>query len=133
MIETALRGALIADAGVVALVAARVYPVVLPQAPVYPALTFQTISGESHYGLGGASGLASPRVQIDCYAETFDAVMALRSAVIACLSGYRGTIAGVAVQGMFRVAEADGFESDLTQTGARIWRKTLDFNIWFEE
>ena len=133
MIETGLRGALLADAAVAALVGTRIYPVVLPQAPQYPAISFQTISGESHYALGGHSGLASPRIQVDCWAESFDAVMALRSAVIACLGGYRGTVAGVTIQGMFKVAEVDAFEPELTQTGARIWRKTLDFNIWFEE
>lgn len=134
MIETALRDALLADATVGALVGGkRVYPVVLPQAPVYPAISYQMISGQSHYGLSGPSRLASPRVQVDCYAESFDAVMDLRSAVIACLGGYRAVISGVTVHGAFKISEADFFEGELTATGGRIWRKSLDFNIWFKE
>lgn len=134
MIETALRTALLADVTISALVdARRIYPVMLPQAPVYPALTFQTISGDSHYAMQGPSELANPRIQIDCYAESYDVVMDLRNAVIACLGGYQGTSAGVVIHGVFKVMETDGFENELTQSGLNVWRKTLDFNIWFKE
>lgn len=134
MIETALRDALLANDVVSQLVGgSRIYPVILPQAPVYPAITYQMVAGESHYAMTAPSRLASPRFQLDCYGESFDAVMDLRTAAIACLGGYRGTVSGVTIHGAFKVAEMDDFESDLTHSGARVWRKTLDFNIWFKE
>ena len=133
MIETALRAILTGDAPVAALVAARVYPVYLPQAPTYPAVTYQLITGQSHYALGAPSHLAELRVQLDCWAGSYAEVQTLRSAVITALGGYRGTIEGVEVHGAFRIAERDEFEETLAGVAQRVWRKSLDFQVWFKE
>lgn len=135
MIETALRSLLIADPDVAALVGARVYLTVLPPAPAYPAITYQVVTGESHYAMEGPADLASPRVQIDCYAETDIGVLQVKGAVMKALSGFSGAVGSppVKIQGAFKAMEVDGYEAGLTKAGPRVWRKTLDFNIWFEE
>jgi hypothetical protein len=133
MIEQAIRTALINHGAVAALVSARVYPVNLPQATRYPAITYQTVSGSSTYSMDGSSNLANPRVQFDLYAETFDGLVFLKAAVMDCLSGFVGTSANVDIQGVFRVFESDGFEQQIDGPGPRVWRKTLDFTIWYKE
>lgn len=133
-IETALRALLLADAGVSPLVSGeRVYPGILPQAVIYPAVTYQIIAGGSHYAMDGPSNLADPRVQLDCYAEAYDEVLELKGAVIKALGGYRGEVSGVMIYGAFKAMERDEYEDALEKTGSRLWRKTLDFNIWFRE
>jgi hypothetical protein len=135
MIEQAFRAALLRSDAVRRLLAARVYPVVLPQAPQYPAATYQMVSNWSEYSHDGASRFADSRIQVDLYATTHGEVAALRNAVMGALSGAKGGFGEptVRIQGVFRVMELDAYEAALETAGPRVWRKTLDFRVIFEE
>lgn len=135
MIEQGLRALLTSDVAVSPLVGNRVYPVILPQAVTYPAITYQTITAASTYSMDGSSELANPRMQLDLYASSFDGVTVLKAAVMKCLSGFVGTVGTppVEIQGVFRVSETDAFEQEIDGPGPRVWRKTLDFIIWHKE
>lgn len=91
-IETAVANYVITDGTVAGLVVARIYPLRLPQNPTYPALVFRRVSGPQLHNLAGAAGRATPRLQIDCYAETYLEAKDLAAAVKARLDGYRGTM-----------------------------------------
>lgn len=135
MIEVAIRTALTDAAAVAALVSNRVYPVVLPEAPIYPAITYTIVTGSSEYAMQGASKLASPRIQLDLYAATHFGVLQLKGAVMATLSGFSGTVGSppVKIYGAFRSMELDAYEQQLERSGPTVWRKTLDFTVWFKE
>lgn len=134
-IEIAIRAILAADAAVAALVADRIHPIVLPQAGLFPALTYQVIDGDSHYSMQGPSGLASRRVQIDCHAETYEEAIDLKGAVIGALSGFQGDVGSppVRIQGIFRQLERDNYDAELERAGPTLWGKPLDFMVWDEE
>lgn len=135
-IEVALKTIAANHAGLAALVAGRVYPAILPPNPVYPAMTYQTVAGNTDYHMEGPSGLRNPRVQIDLYASTHMGLLTLDHQARAALSGFRGDVGtspALKVQGIFCVMELDAYEEGLERAGPRVWRKTLDFNIWFEE
>lgn len=84
-ISTLLRGALINNGGVSALVSTRVYPVFLPQTPTYPAMSFQRISNT---GQSGTSDLKQSRWQLDCWASSYTAGQALAAAVKAAIEEF---------------------------------------------
>ena len=44
----------------------RIYPLVLPQKVIYPAVTYQKIAGEYVHSMGGDSGFAYPDYQFVC-------------------------------------------------------------------
>jgi len=135
MIEPALFSLVTGNAGVAALIGTRMYPETLPQAPTYPAIIYQVITGESHYAMQAPSQLARIRVQFDLYAERKADAVALEKAFMAALSGYRGTAGTppVEIQGAFRVMETNAFESSLDKAGPKVRRKTIDFEIWHRE
>lgn len=141
MIEMALRAVLIGDAGVAALIAGRCYPVEPPQAPVYPYVTYQEITDEGHYHMEGSSRLSRARFQINCDAESALDAQALKRAVRDALGGFSGPVtiselsppAVVTIQGAFLVMGLDEPQGELQRTGLRTLRKSVDFNIWFEE
>lgn len=141
MIEMALRAVLVGDAAVNALIAGRCYPVEPAQAAAYPQVTYQVVTGDSDYAMEGASGLASRRVQINCDAASALDVQALGRAVTAALGGFSGAVtiaalsppATVKIQGAFKAMEIDLPQGELQTSGLRILRKSIDFNIWFEE
>ncbi len=73
--------------GLVALLAARVYPLLLPQEVVLPAISYQRISGVREQSLTGDSALQHPRFQFSCWAETYAEALAVAEQVRLALQG----------------------------------------------
>lgn len=124
------RKVLLADAAVVALVATRVYPKTLPQAPTFPAITFQRISRVPMADKLDAPGtLARPRVQVDVWGKTDTEVDALATAVRHRLNGFKGTVAG---EGDVQRIALDTNE-DLYDAELQLHRHRADYFVWHEE
>jgi len=83
-IETLMVAALNGHAGVSGLTDGRVYPITLPEKPIYPALVYQLVSrpmAESHpFGKRGPVS-ADSRYQFDCWARWADGSSFLNGAV----------------------------------------------------
>lgn len=133
MIGPALYPLLTGDSVIASLIGLRVYPLELPQAPTYPAVTYQVITDPREYALSGPSNLGEARVQFDCYATRYDAAIALARAVRNRLESFKGVIGNppIDVQGAFQIGGGDEFESSTVKAGPRLWRRTLDFTIWY--
>lgn len=121
---SALRAHLLADAAISAVVAARIYPLRLPQpkkdAVNLPAIVLQRISTVRYAHLRGAEALARPRLQVDCWATTHDAATSLGTLVRQRLNGFAGTWTSdespsvdIAVQAIFLENEQDLFEEEI--------------------
>lgn len=96
-------------AGVTALVASRIYQLQLPQRVTLPAIRITLVSRVEPVHLRGLTGLRRERVQVDCYADTGDALGTARqiadAAYGACqggeatgLAGWAGTFGSPAVR-----------------------------------
>lgn len=75
-VETDVYDALTGDAGVSALVSARVYPQKLPEDVTLPAIAYRFIDSVDYAGLKEVV-----RIQIDIYATTYSAVKSVRDAL----------------------------------------------------
>lgn len=139
MIDYAVRARLLEVATVTDLVgtgtAARIFPMQLPQAlEVWPAITYQVVSGRPEYNLQGAAGLAEIRLQIDCWAaqrgkaDAYAQVRELAEAVRGALSGYRGTVGGHTIQSCFLESRRVLHEPEV-----QVFRESLDFTIGYAE
>jgi len=120
-VETRIRALLIADTDVSALVSTRVWPVQARQAAQLPFLVVHRVSGGKVNSLSGYSGLEYPRVQIDCYASTFDGTRTLASKVRVAMDGAT-TFSALCDDDVTTWEEASG-----------IWRTILDFTCGNEE
>lgn len=130
-IEQAIYEALTENAGVTALVGTRVYPVIAPQAATLPLIVYTLISGQQEESHSGASGLARPRYQFDCYAETITAAFALGEAVRLAIHGFAGTLGGaggVTCGGILFAGKRVLYEPE-----TKIHRVSIDYFIWHEE
>ena len=85
-----------ANAGVTALIGAgataRIYPLVVPEGAVLPAITWQLISEPRMESMNGGTVLAWTRLQFNCWARKYSQAAPLAQAVKAALSQYRGTL-----------------------------------------
>ena len=107
------------NAGVAAIVAARVYPVRLPQEPTLPALTYFRVSGPVEYTRDGVS-LTQSRFQISCWAAGYAAVIALASAVRSAM--------GIFPKVSFLENQPEMFEPETS-----VYHIPVDVMIWHEE
>lgn len=117
MIEADLRTYLIAHADIFPLVGSRVYPMLLPQNPTLPAITYQRVSGPKVQSLKGINALSHPRIQFDCWAATYTAVKGLAEKLISALNDYSGVIF---------YGDRDMYEQDV-----EVYRVSIDIAIWY--
>ncbi len=126
-IEAGLRTHLLADGSVAALVAARVYPLKLPQSPTYPSLTYEIVSDIPYRGLGGDSDREVIRARIHCWAKTFTGAIDLATKVRTAVADFSGTMGSVTVSSV-------KFETwnDLYEDVPKVYRRVADFMITHE-
>ncbi len=109
-------------------VTGRIYPMLLPQNPTYPAITYMLIDADRPEDLSGGIGLAVPQFQIDSWADDPDEMRTLATQVRQTLHGYNGNVSGLVISGISFVTEHDQFEPT-----TRIYRRMTEFNIWHTE
>lgn len=127
-LEEGLVTYLRADGPIAALVGTRVHPMILPQVATYPALAYMVVSDDRPQSHSGPTGLATPRVQIDCWGATYGAAKALERAVRAALEGYIGSMGSVTVRGVFLDTAQDLFDEE-----AQKYRVRMDWFISYRE
>jgi hypothetical protein len=131
-LRPALRAFLLGDTAIQVIVSGRVFPMVLPQGERRASIVYNRISGDGDHTMDGATGLARPRYQIDCWAADPDQAAALSNLVKSRIDGYRGTMGSgadqVTVQGVFLANEGDGYDAD-----SKLYRDRRDYFINFEE
>lgn len=125
MMEDDLFAALSANTALAAIVATRIYPIILKEGSTFPALTYQRISSPAEHSLQGRSGLSTVRLQITCWADSFSAVASLKAAVREAIH----SIHSAAIQHVGRLLdERQTFEQD-----PKLYRVDLDFEVWVAE
>ena len=123
--EEILYSLLTNESDVTDLTGLRIYPNLLPQGCAMPAITYQRISGHREHCLGGPSGRARPRFQIDCWAADYDGAKDLANKVRLCLDGFKGDINTESdVGGITLEADRDIWEDDIN-----VYRISMDFII----
>lgn len=132
--EEAIIALLLANDGVIQIVANRLTPGVRPQRGVLPCLVFNKIDGGQDVTHAGANGQTDSRVQIDSYAATYAEAKAAARAVRLALNGYRGTVTvkggAIPLQGVFLDSDRDLFEGEDPD---KVFRVSQDFKVWAEE
>lgn len=136
-LRVGLRAYLLADAAISTLVGGtRIYPLRLPQGVIEPSVVYQRISGLGDHHMAGASGLARPRMQVSCWAQSADVATQLANLVKARIDGFRGSMLwgdnspaeAIVVQGIFFDSERDLYDEAL-----KLYALSRDYLIWYEE
>jgi hypothetical protein len=125
-LQAGIRSRLLADASVAGAVGTRVFWVTRPQATALPAIVLQVIDDRRPVHLQGMEGSRSSRVQLDTYAATYAAAVALAREAIDKLKDPE-TVSGKE----FGPAFVDSLR-DLSENvnGTLIHRQSVDLLIW---
>lgn len=130
MIENVIYARLSGAAGFTALCSTRVTPIEAKQDQQRPFVTYQQVSGPRIRSTAGASGGAMPRVQIDCWGDTYTSARAVATQVRLALDNFRGTAGGVTVRAASLESELDLID---TEVEPKLFRVSLDFFFHIDE
>lgn len=119
MLEGSVFSHLSTTTALTALVGTRIYPLVLPQAAAFPAVTYQRVGAGRDYHLGGFGNLDRASIQMDVWSTSYGSVKPCSTVLIAAMEGATA----------FK-AECDDI-TDLYEDVAQMYRVSLDFSIWF--
>src|SRR5262249_816137 len=129
MIEAGIVSLLRADSQLSALLAGRIFAVVLPpETETFPALTYQVVSGASDWSLD-RSKFDEKRIQFDAWGVRYGDCKAVLKQLGIILDGFSGALPdGTRVISAFSGVTIDNFESD-----GRIYRSLTEFIFQFVE
>jgi hypothetical protein len=120
MIEDAMYSHLSTSTALTAIVGNRIYPMLMPQDPTLPAVTFQRISNGPQWSINGPCGLDNPHMQVDCWTTSFAGSKALSDAL-------RKAMATAGTYSAVQLTDQDIYEVD-----TEIYRVSQDYSCWFK-
>lgn len=120
MVETEIYTLLTGNATVARKVNTRVYPVVMPQDPVFPAVTYQRVSGLKVNTLAGYSGLENPHIAINVWARTYDEAKGIAKDIHTAMNGASAFKA-------ILINDLDGYDPDIN-----LYVVSQDYSCWDE-
>ena len=119
--ESDLIALLLADSAVSTLVSTRVEPGILPADVTLPSLVVREISGfSSTQTFAGTANYFNGTVQIDCWAEDYAGIKALREAVLDAVDG----VATGSIKEMRVTLTLDVYEAETQQ-----FREVVDVQV----
>src|SRR3990167_82241 len=119
-----------ANAPLAVLIAGRVYPRILPQNPVLPALVYSQSSGRPETTCVEIGGYSEAVFQLSCIAETYNQAKQLARTLRAELHGFAGAMGGTTARGEF---QPEPGEEDVYEDETRESRVDLTFRFNYLE
>ncbi len=125
-IETALYQTLISNVGVVAVLAARIYPMIAPQDVIGPFLVYERLTSELDYAQDGPSALKTARFRLTLGSGKYADVLAAYKVVYAAIQPSM-SINQITTYGIFFNEPDDAYyqESNLHQ-------RTVEFDVQYK-
>lgn len=121
------------DSAITDVVGERIFPARVPQGEALPAVSyFQVFAGRDDV-FSGETGLVRTLVQVDSWAESYDAMCSLRNAVRARLARWKQA-SGPVVQDSFDDGETEQVETgDADGDGGDVYHGISNFVMYWRE
>jgi hypothetical protein len=128
-IEQAFRQALVTNAGVSALLAQRVYPLIAPETAAKPFVVYTMLNKDPLTALSGALVTTQATVEVDCVATTYLGSKALADAVRSALAAWTGGTSP-SVTSCTIDKDMDALEFPVSGDGIT-YHVVQDYTIWY--
>jgi len=133
-IETAFYSYTSTKPSISALVGTRIYPLLAPDTPTYPHITYTVFGEGHHHAFNGAVGLVDLTMQVDVWAETVVSRTDIAEALRNALDGFSGDMGAelLNIRSCFLSDVSNFFDKD-NAGGGTYYRTSMDFLIWHVE
>jgi hypothetical protein len=128
-IEQAFRQALTGNAGVAAIVAQRVYPMIAPSTAAKPFIVYTVINKQPLVALSGPVATTQASFEVDCVAATYLGSKSLAAAVRSALDSWTG---GTSPTVTNCVVDKDVDTLEFPQSGEELtYHVVQDYSVWY--
>lgn len=117
--------------GTIDAVGNRIFPNVVPEGTILPAIQYQRITTEredDYDEFGTMRSFVRATVQITSWAASAQVAMEVGEAVMLALSGFHGDLGGVTVGRVTNIRESDTYDAQKKLHGRR-----QDYWFWFQD
>lgn len=121
-IEVLLNAQLLNTAGLTALVINRIYPLVIPQDCLYPAIVYFKVSEIPAHAMGIDGTVLTARFQISVFASSYKSMKEVSVQVIAALSRYRDAV----IQDILFENQTDLYVDEIG-----VYQNSIDFMVYY--
>lgn len=136
MIIQRIRELLLEQPDIVAIVGNRIYPMTWPDAPEFPLVIMQKVTGLGEATNDGDAGIEGCRVQIEIFTDRgYEECVAVKTLIRRRLHAFKGgpAAAPCAIDASFCINDADQSAPDTERAGPRLRCRMLEFRIWTTE
>lgn len=117
-LSATVHDAMASNTNIAVLVSTRIYPMLLPQTPTLPALSYQRVSNT---GQQGSTDLRETRYQINCWAATHFSAETLAALVKVCFEEFTDENQAPGIKMALVVNEVDDYDPD-----TKLFRSIVD-------
>lgn len=129
MISDHLNTYLNAQSSITSIVSTRIYPVILPQKPTYPAITYRDDDHDVDETFAGQSGPTDSIYSIDAWATTYAGTTTLGNAIRTALVNTAEAFGGINIHKCILITGPATFYEDAVEA----YRQTQTFIISHNE
>lgn len=129
MIDQNVYTFLSAQAGITSIVSTRIYPLILPSSPAYPAVTYRDEGHDPAESFTGSDELTRSDYFIDAWSSTPEGATTLETAIKTALKNHSGAFGGITIL-RSTISTIQGM---VYEDSVEAYRKTVLFTIWHQE
>lgn len=111
----------------------RLYPILLPQDCVLPAIVYAPVVANYSSAHQGDTGYVKQTVQITCHANTFKEARQLSRLIKKLLQDYRGNMSGLFIEAVFIKTDFDIDGNSSLKFDMDEYMSSIEFEIHFNE
>ena len=111
----------------------RIYPIMLPQNAILPAIVYAPVLANYDSALQGDTGYVRQTVQFVCHDTTFRKARQLSRMVKTALQDFHGNMCGVEIQAVFIKTDYEYNGNTALKFDTEEYMSSLEFEIHFNE
>lgn len=111
----------------------RLYPILLPQDCVLPAIVYAPVVANYSSAHQGDTGYVKQTIQITCHANTFKDARKLSRLIKKLLQDYRGDMSGLFIEAVFIKTDFDIDGNSSLKFDMDEYMSSIEFEIHFNE
>lgn len=119
--------------GITGKVQDRIYPIMLPQNAILPAIVYAPVLANYDSALQGDTGYVRQTVQFVCHDTTFRKARQLSRMVKTALQDFHGNMCGVEIQAVFIKTDYEFNGNTALKFDTEEYMSSLEFEIHFNE
>ncbi len=127
-ISVALFTYLSGDSNITSVVSSRIYPLISPQNPTAPYVTYDEGNDNRQRSFDGQNVLTEAFFDVDAWAETYAAAKALQKKLITSLKSFEGTISTIPI---FMTTASSG--PDVYEDQVKLYRCNVQILVSYKD